>query len=289
MGKKFEKEKIVQILLVVVVVLLGLFGYGFYRYYNLSKDFSETKTILIETQKTLVETKDEVSYLLDNLNKEQDKNKTFEDQIGQIANTVGTLDKLSKTDKELLQKYSKVYFLNENYVTNGLSDIPKEYLLQKERTLKIHSKVLPYLEEMIKAMRENQTPIEIVSAYRSFGEQSSLKNNYNVVYGAGANTFSADQGYSEHQLGTALDLTTENLGANFTDFGDTKAYQWLLENAYKYGFILSYPEGNDYYQFEPWHFRFVGKSLAKRLHEEKQFFYDLSQRNIDAYLINIFD
>src|SRR3990167_4744320 len=256
MGKKFEKEKIVQILLVVVVVLLGLFGYGFYRYYNLSKDFSETKTILIETQKTLVETKDEVSYLLDNLNKEQDKNKTFEDQIGQIANTVGTLDKLSKTDKELLQKYSKVY---------------------------------PYLEEMIKAMRENQTPIEIVSAYRSFGEQSSLKNNYNVVYGAGANTFSADQGYSEHQLGTALDLTTENLGANFTDFGDTKAYQWLLENAYKYGFILSYPEGNDYYQFEPWHFRFVGKSLAKRLHEEKQFFYDLSQRNIDAYLINIFD
>ena len=84
-------------------------------------------------------------------------------------------------------------------------------------------------------------------------------------------------------------MTTENLGANFTDFGDTKAYQWLLENAYKYGFILSYPEGNDYYQFEPWHFRFVGKSLAKRLHEEKQFFYDLSQRNIDAYLINIFD
>ena len=77
MGKKFEKEKIVQILLVVVVVLLGLFGYGFYRYYNLSKDFSETKTILIETQKTLVETKDEVSYLLDNLNKEQDKNKTL--------------------------------------------------------------------------------------------------------------------------------------------------------------------------------------------------------------------
>src|SRR3990167_6087187 len=120
-------------------------------------------------------------------------------------------------------------------LSNGLSDIPKEYLLQKERTLKIHSKVLPYLEEMIKAMRENQTPIEIVSAYRSFGEQSSLKNNYNVVYGAGANTFSADQGYSEHQLGTALDSTTENLGANFTDFGDTKAYQWLLENAYKYG------------------------------------------------------
>jgi len=72
-------------------------------------------------------------------------------------------------------------------------------------------------------------------------------------------------------------------------FEQTNAYQWLLENAYKYGFILSYPENNSFYQYEPWHFRFVGKSLARYLHEEKQNFYDVSQAKIDAYLINIFD
>jgi LAS superfamily LD-carboxypeptidase LdcB len=100
---------------------------------------------------------------------------------------------------------------------------------------------------------------------------------------------SADQGYSEHQLGTALDFTTRALGAGFTSFAKTEAYSWLQANAYKYGFVISYPEDNTYYQFEPWHWRFVGVSLATMLHEEGQNFYDVLQSKIDAYLIKIFD
>jgi D-alanyl-D-alanine carboxypeptidase len=79
------------------------------------------------------------------------------------------------------------------------------------------------------------------------------------------------------------------VGASFSGFSKTPEYEWLMQNAYKYGFIISYPKDNAYYQFEPWHWRFVGKSLAKRLNEEKQNFYDLEQRTIDSYLINIFD
>jgi len=55
-------------------------------------------------------------------------------------------------------------------------------------------------------------------------------------------------------------------------FNKTKAYQWLLNNAYKYGFILSYPENNEYYIYEPWHWRFVGIKLATKLHNENKFF-----------------
>jgi len=284
-GFKTRKYEKYTVAVVIVLAFLGL-GYGGYFYYVTASEIVQNTEDL---ESTILNLEDKNIALANSLQKEQEKNGLFETQIGEIAGTVGNLDKLAKTDKELLQKYSKVYFLNENYVPNGLSDIPKEYLLQKERNLKIHTKVLPYLEEMINDLNKNNTPVQVVSAYRSFNEQSSLKNQYTVTYGSGANTFSADQGYSEHQLGTAVDLTTESLGANFTDFGDTKAYGWLLDNAYKYGFILSYPKGNAYYQFEPWHFRFVGKALAKRLYEEKQYFYDLSQRNIDAYLINIFD
>jgi len=79
------------------------------------------------------------------------------------------------------------------------------------------------------------------------------------------------------------------VGANLTGFENTEAYTWLQENAYKYGFVLSYPKGNGYYVFEPWHWRFVGKDLAIKLHREDKNFYDLDQRQIDEYLVSIFD
>jgi D-alanyl-D-alanine carboxypeptidase len=213
----------------------------------------------------------------------------FGGQIQEITSTVGTLDKLSKTDKELLEKYSKVYFLNEHYVPNSLTNIPPDYIYEKGKEMKIHTQVFPFLQAMIVAAKNEKIDLKIISAYRSFGEQGALKTGYTLSYGTGANSFSADQGYSEHQLGTTVDFTTSEIGANFNKFKTTDGYKWLQDNAYKYGFILSYPEGNGYYQFEPWHWRFVGKKLAEMLHIEGLHFYDLSQNKIDAYLINIFD
>jgi zinc D-Ala-D-Ala carboxypeptidase len=63
----------------------------------------------------------------------------------------------------------------------------------------------------------------------------------------------------------------------------------MKDNAYKYGFTLSYPESNTYYTFEPWHWRFVGEDLARDLRSDKAYFYDWDQRKIDGYLVNIFD
>ena len=117
-----------------------------------------------------------------------------------------------------------------------------------------------------------------------------MKSTYKFTYGSGtANAFSADQGYSEHQLGTTVDFTTEAIGGAFAGFDKTSAYTWLNENAYRYGFVLSYPKNNTYYVFEPWHWRFVGVALATRLHSENRNFYDLDQREIDQYLISLFD
>lgn len=271
----------------ILVVGAGVLGY-YYR--EDLKRLQATKLELENTKTDLGQLLEYSEKLSQNLADEQSKNAIFEGQISQIVGTVGNLDKLAKTDKELLQKYSKVYFLNEHYIPDGLALLPKEFVYNsEERTVEIHSKVLPYLTNLLNEAKGAGIELLVISGYRSFGEQGTLKNGYTVVYGSGANKFSADQGYSEHQLGTTLDFTTPEIGANFEKFKTTEAYKWLQENAHRFGFILSYPEGNSYYQFEPWHWRFVGKSLAGMLFEEKESFYNLGQNRIDAYLINIFD
>lgn len=209
-------------------------------------------------------------------------------QVSDLGGTLTVLDKLSKTDEELLQKYSKVFFLNEHYRPAKLVEINPQYVYP-DRDLWIHGDVQIYLENMLKSATSSGVDLLVISAFRSFDEQARLKGDYVVTYGSGANEFSADQGYSEHQLGTTVDFTTTENGVDFGEFDSTPAYQWLLDNAYKYGYVLSYPEDNDYYLFEPWHWRFVGVKLATYLHEQEMGFYDMDQRDIDDYLAVLFD
>lgn len=234
-------------------------------------------------------TTEELEDLERDYRREKDKNDEFEDQIKEISGTVGVLDKLSKTDKELLQKYSRTYFLNENFIPMKLREINSRYILPGKKDQYFHGDAIEYLTDMLDDAEEDGHDIKIISAYRSFDEQQQLKGQFTQVYGSGANTFSADQGYSEHQLGTAVDIVDVATGATSQSFANTEAYAWLLANAYKYGFILSYPEGNNFYIFEPWHWRFVGRDLARDLHRQDATFYDWDQRKIDEYLISIFD
>ena len=155
--------------------------------------------------------------------------------------------------------------------------------------MSIHSDVLPFLEDLLEEAKKDGIDIRVLSGYRSFTEQETLKNTYSIQYGTGANQFSADQGYSEHQLGTTVDFTTATIGQNTALFKGSDAHNWLMENASKYGFIMSYPENNEYYVYEPWHWRFVGKDLARDLKKDNKKFYDLEQREIDGYIAELFD
>jgi LAS superfamily LD-carboxypeptidase LdcB len=250
----------------------------------------ELETLLNDTKTMLEDTLDEKDDLEDDLRDEKDRNEEFEDQIDKIGSTVGTLDKLAKTDKELLMKYSKVYFLNEHYMPPKLRELPKAITQNGNGDPEfIHREVYPFIVDMIGDAKDDDASLLVVSAFRSYDEQRALKGAYSVTYGSGANTFSADQGYSEHQLGTTVDLTTEGLGGGLQGFETSPAYAWLVKNAHKYGFVLSYPKDNAFYVFEPWHWRFVGTDLARDLHDDDKSFYDLDQREIDEYLVSIFD
>ncbi len=265
----------------------------------LSQDVYSLATSLATTSKALQDSilqshntlSNALSREQDNVGNIQSQLGGFQKQVGGLSGTLTNLQKLAQTDPELLKKYSKVYFLNDNYVPARLSEIPKTYEYNENKQLLIHTDVLPHLESMINDASSTGVMLYAFSAYRSFAEQRALKGEYTVTYGAGtANSFSADQGYSEHQLGTAVDMITPGLGGVLEDtFDGTKAYQWMTQNAYKYGFELSYPKNNGYYVYEPWHWRFVGVKLATYLHDQGKNFYDLDQRAIDAYLADIFD
>jgi D-alanyl-D-alanine carboxypeptidase len=287
----------------LIINILGIVAVLAFAYflYSLSSDVRDIKSELAQTNQkfgqkialleadlaTTTRTSDD---LAQKLAEQQNQSEDLNDTLSDIASTVGTLEKLSKTDRELLQKYSKVYFLNENYVPTRLSPIDDKYSQDKTKSLQFHGLVLPYLNRMLNAAEDDGVTIQVASAYRSFGTQAALKYTYLVSYGTGANKFSSDQGFSEHQLGTTVDLSAPNTSTLLsTSFESTDAFKWLNENAYKYGFILSYPKNNAYYQYEPWHWRFVGVNLAKYLHSKNKNFYDLDQRQIDGYLAKIFD
>jgi D-alanyl-D-alanine carboxypeptidase len=111
----------------------------------------------------------------------------------------------------------------------------------------------------------------IASGYRSYEEQKLSHVRLMSVFGAGAAMMSATPGHSQHQLGTAVDFT--NAAAAYEVWGlfaQTSAHWWLEQHAWEYGFVLAYPEGKEDqtgYEWEPWHYRFVGVEDAKRLQE----------------------
>lgn len=257
---------------------------------SMRKELSDSQESLSLLQEQLESIEEERDRLHDLLRQASEENAAFGKRVEELATNVNFLDKLSKTDRELLQKYSSVYFLSENFIPDPLVPLDDEMLARTGEEEMIHGDILPYLRSMMRKAEADGSPLLVLSAYRSFGEQTTVKSSYTLAYGAGANRFSADQGYSEHQLGSTVDFVTpDNPESLTTSFSETPQYKWLLEHAHEYGFVISYPEGNAHFQFEPWHWRFVGVDLARYLHNDGKYFYDLDQREISAYLTRIFD
>lgn len=126
------------------------------------------------------------------------------------------------------------------------------------------------LEEMFAAAEKDNIYLAGVSGYRSHATQKALFDRYVKRDGyEKARTYSALPGTSEHETGLAIDVSGSDGKCAAADcFGDTKESEWLQKHAAEYGFIVRYPEGKDDitgYQYEPWHMRYVGKELAKKL------------------------
>lgn len=270
--------------------LLALAGAGAYGYRDLALRYAALAESEASLEQKTLGLSDQLYQAQQGLAAVQERLGGFENTVGDISGTVDVLEKLKDTDREILQKYSKVFFLSEHYAPARLAQIEPEYTYNEDRPEKISALVRPYLEDLLNQAQDNNVALYVKSAYRSFEEQKALKGAYTTTFGAGtANAFSAEQGYSEHQLGTTVDFVASRQGALTEAFDKTSGYQWLVDNAHKYGFIISYPKSNMYYIYEPWHWRYVGIKLATYLHNHDKYFYDLEQREIDEYLPGLFD
>ena len=177
---------------------------------------------------------------------------------------------LSGDDSLVLVNKQDGQQLSSSWAPNDLVGVPPA-LMMPGRQGELRAPVLVALNEMFDAAAsEAGLKLGVRSAYRSFRTQC-ITFDYKVrQHGLEhAKRFSAEPGRSQHQLGTTADITAETLDWKLNqDMGQKQEGQWLEKNAYRFGFALSYPDGKETvtgYAYEPWHFRFIGKSAAAEM------------------------
>ncbi|ELY0462509.1 D-alanyl-D-alanine carboxypeptidase family protein [Listeria innocua] len=149
------------------------------------------------------------------------------------------------------------------------------------------------LEEMFKAADKDGKKLFAVSGYRSYKRQQEVfQAEVNSKGDKKAREAVAYPGTSEHQTGLAMDISSENQSYELTEaFGTTPEGKWLEENAHNYGFILRYMKGREditKYQYESWHYRYVGKDAATIIYKNnwtlEEFFEHVKalQKKVDA-------
>ena len=169
------------------------------------------------------------------------------------------------------------YLLPRDYVPENLvvtDENENNFHHYKDPSLKpmIRADVLPYFLKMQKVALEAGVHILIDSGYRSYDYQEQVLKKNILEKGDEAYFTVALPGASEHQTGLAIDIAYYRDGV-YTDAvcdGD-KEVEWLKENSYKFGFVLRYPKGKEsitHISYEPWHYRFVGLELARKLWEQ---------------------
>ena len=141
--------------------------------------------------------------------------------------------------------------------------------------MNIRSDITAPVEAMFTAAKEKNISLLFASGYRSESYQKQLYNSYVAKDGqAAADRYSAKPGTSEHQTGLAFDVCEAGTNCDLEiSFGATEAGKWLAQNASKFGFIIRYQKGKESitgYQYEPWHLRYVGTSLASELQKKNQ-------------------
>lgn len=149
------------------------------------------------------------------------------------------------------------HYLDESYIPPNLDKVSNyeiPYINRAGETIYLDKTCLINLNQMILDMHELNLNVYLFSGYRSFDKQIK-------IYNSTLNKLEvALPGKSEHQTALAVDLSTLEHGLS-TNFSQTAEFMWLINNSYKYGFILRYPKDKTLitgYSFEPWHFRYVG-------------------------------
>jgi D-alanyl-D-alanine carboxypeptidase len=157
---------------------------------------------------------------------------------------------------ELLQLVDKRHGLPADFEPADLVSLNDLGLRVSRNDLRLRQAIMDAVLALDRAARADGITLVFSSTYRSYTYQAGLFNRYAGQYGeAQADRFSARPGHSQHQLGTAIDF-----GSIDDTFAETAAGKWMANNAWRFGFSLSYPQGMEAltgYIWESWHFRYI--------------------------------
>ena len=285
---------------IVILVIGGVMGFILFKNYNSfkDKDILKNNNTLDNKDTSREDDNKEKDNSLDdnNSNNSSIDNNSSKDN----ATTSGNISSKEEVEKTLSKIYPKlkvidgqrvsigttkngfsiykvndVYYIDDIMMVNKTYGLPESYIPvdTKEscigKTGTCNKCINKTAYEAFNKMRADASSIGlniyIASGYRPYVGQESIYNRYIKRDGKeAADTYSARPGYSEHQTSYSFDLNS------ITDsFIKTKEGLWVNDNAYLYGFIIRFPKGKDRitgYKYEPWHLRYVGYDLAKKLY-----------------------
>lgn len=287
------------IITIIVLSILGINYYNDYKYRQtneyklLEKGYTSDETNLLleklgenkidelinqEKNELIIPILSEKYYIAKNLEiyleyyKENPEKSTYD--IVALVNTKAYLDwyeeikeaDTSKGDLILVNKFNQ---LPEDYTPENLTKVSVQYSYGDQ---KITKEAYDAFIDMYNSALKDDIKLIINSSYRDYTSQKNTYTDLKNAYGTSrADGQAARPGHSEHESGLAFDIFSPG-NTSTSNFKDSNAYTWLKEHAQEYGFIERYPEGKEYitgYNFESWHWRYVGKEAAITIKEEE--------------------
>lgn len=288
--KKKVKKLIIKITIMLLIIIILLIIHKNYKYkqtneyklINNNYTKEETKIILKKLNNKnidLIITKEHIPYLTKLINEKYYLNKNLERYISyqnknkdnNLSETIAIVNvnrdynfyentkntNISDYNSMLVNKYN---LLNKEFIANDIIKTSSTYSYSNNN---LNKEAYEAFKKLANDAKKEGYTILILSSYRNYEYQEKLWNkNKNDDY-------VARPGASEHETGLAIDV------ADFYDqndsFKDTESYKWMINNSYKYGFILRYPEGKENitgYKYEAWHYRYLGIDLATKVYKE---------------------
>ena len=215
-------------------------------------------------------------FIFENLEKYIEYGKDHDDEentkIVSIINTESNLDwfeneKDTDTSKGMLMLVNRMYGLTSDYEVEDIENVPIKFAYNG---MKLNKKVISHLEDLFDSAYEEGYTFVVAEGFRTYKEQEKLYNSYANNYGKSeADKYVARPGHSEYETGLSFDLVPYN--KNYKDPKKSEEYEWLRDNAYKYGFIFRFEEGKEDitgFDADTWRLRYVGTEASTMIKNE---------------------
>lgn len=188
------------------------------------------------------------------------------------GNDVNEISIFVPDDKTYLVLINKSNSVTDSFVPEDLILPDKRATDRAESNQYLVRTAALAFNELSEAAENEGYEIVVTTAYRSYGFQKILYDNYVAKDGQeAADRYSARPGTSEHQSGLAADVSSPSVNYKLTqEYANTLEGQWLATNCHNFGFVIRFPEGKEDitgYMYEPWHIRYVGKEVAEYIYE----------------------